>query len=111
MRQSPKVMTKGTHCFCTPSMKIFNWNADKNQQLIAECGKSFEEVVFHIQNGDLLDDIAHPNKRNYVHQRIFVVNVLGYACLVPYVENETEIFLKTIIPSRKFTKRYLGDDS
>ncbi|UYM18530.1 BrnT family toxin [Endozoicomonas euniceicola] len=91
-------------------MKTFNWNADKNQQLIAERGKSFEEVVFHIQNGDLLDDIAHPNKMAYAHQRIFVVNILGYAWLVPYVENETEVFLKTIIPSRQFTKRYLGGD-
>ena len=92
-------------------MKNFNWNADKNQQLIAERGKSFEEVVFHIQNGDLLDDITHPNTQDYSHQRIFVVNILGYVWLVPYVENETEIFLKTMIPSRKFTKRYLGGGS
>lgn len=92
-------------------MKNFNWNAEKNQQLITERGKSFEEVVFHIQNGDLLDDIAHPNTQDYSHQRIFIVNILGYVWLVPYVENETEVFLKTIIPSRKFTKRYLGGGS
>lgn len=104
-------MTKSTHSAYTSFMKIFNWSADKNQQLIAERGKSFEEVVFHIHHGDLLDDIAHPNITDYPHQRIFVVNMLGYAWLVPYIENETEVFLKTIIPSRKFTKRYLGGDS
>lgn len=92
-------------------MKSFNWNAEKNQQLIDQRGKSFEEVIFHIQHGDLLDDIAHPNSVDYPHQRVFVVNVMGYAWLVPYVESEKEIFLKTPIPSRKFTRDYLEGDS
>ena len=92
-------------------MKSFNWNAEKNQQLIDRRGKSFEEVIFHIQHGDLLDDIAHPNSVDYPHQRVFVVNVMGYAWLVPYVESEKEIFLKTLIPSRKFTRDYLEGDS
>ena len=92
-------------------MKSFNWNAEKNQQLIDQRGKSFEEVIFHIQHGDLLDDIAHPNSVDYPHQRVFVVNVMGYAWLAPYVESEKEIFLKTLIPSRKFTRDYLEGDS
>lgn len=91
-------------------MKIYNWNAEKNHQLINERGKSFEEVVFFIQNGGLLDEIAHPSKSNYPNQRIFIVAIAGYAYLIPYVENDQEIFLKTIIPSRKFTKQYLGRD-
>ena len=91
-------------------MKIFNWNSDKNQQLIVERGRSFEEVIFHIQNGGVLDDIAHPNTTDYANQRIFIVNIDEYAYLVPYVENQDEIFLKTIIPSRKFTKVYLGGE-
>lgn len=89
-------------------MKLFNWSSLKNQQLIAGRKTSFEEVVFHIQNGDLLDDIVHPNTRDYPNQRIFVVCIVDYVCLVPYVETEQEIFMKTIIPSRKFTKLYLG---
>jgi len=60
-----------------------------------------------IQQGDLLDDLSHPDKDKYPNQRVFVINVEGYAHLVPYVENEDEIFLKTIIPSRKATKKYL----
>lgn len=89
-------------------MQLFNWNSNKNQQLIIERGKSFEEVIFHIQNGGLLDDIVHPNAKDHPGQRIFVVCIDEYAYLIPYVENQEEIFLKTIIPSRKFTKIYLG---
>jgi len=91
-------------------MKFYNWNAEKNEVLIVKRGISFEEVVFYIENGGLLDEIAHPNTQDYPHQRIFVVAVESYVYLVPYIENENEIFLKTIIPSRKFTKIYLGDD-
>jgi uncharacterized DUF497 family protein len=88
-------------------MKQINWNAEKNQTLMKERSISFEDIVFSIQQGDLLDDLCHLNKDKYPNQRLFVVNVDGYAHLVPYVENEEEIFLKTIIPSRKATKKYL----
>lgn len=89
-------------------MKLFNWNPEKNQKLILDRNRSFEEVVFHIQNGGLLDDIAHPNVHDYRGQRIFVICIESYAYLIPYVETQEEIFLKTIIPSRKFTRIYLG---
>ena len=92
-------------------MKVFNWNPEKNHQLIAERGRSFEEAIFHIENGGLLDDICHPNASDYPHQKIFIVAIDQYAYLVPYVENEDEIFLKTEIPSRKFTKLYLRGGS
>lgn len=91
-------------------MKPINWNSTKNQQLIAERGISFEDVVFCIQQGRLLDDVEHPNSDKYPCQRIFVVNIDDYVHLVPYVENRKEIFLKTVIPSRKATKQYLGED-
>ena len=92
-------------------MKVFNWNPDKNQQLIEERNRSFEEAVFYIQKGGLLDDISHPNAIDYPNQKIFVIAIDDYVYLVPYVENEDEIFLKTVITSRKFTKRYLRGDS
>jgi uncharacterized DUF497 family protein len=91
-------------------MKPINWNSTKNQQLIAERGISFEDVVFCIQQGRLLDDVEHPNSDKYPGQRIFVVNIDDYAHLVPYVENRKEIFLKTVIPSRIATKQYLGEN-
>ena len=91
-------------------MKIFNWDPYKNQQLIEERGVSFEEVIFFLQNDGLLDDIKHPNNEKYPNQWVFIINIGDYACLVPYVETDTEIYLKTVIPSRKATKQYLGDD-
>ncbi|AFZ49528.1 BrnT family toxin [Dactylococcopsis salina] len=92
-------------------MKPFNWNSQKNQQLIEDRQISFEDILFNIQKGRLLDDIEHPNQVKYPSQRIFVVEVDEYAYLVPYVENDDEIFLKTVIPSRKATKQYLGGNS
>lgn len=88
-------------------MKPINWNADKNQKLMSERCVSFEDVVFALQSGGLLDDGPHPNRKKYPEQRLFVVRIDGYAWLVPYVENSREIFLKTIIPSRKATKQFL----
>lgn len=90
-------------------MKIINWNAEKNQQLMETRGVSFEDVVFYLQQGTLLDDLEHPNPEKYSNQRIFVLEIDEYVYLVPYVENKDEIFLKTIIPSRKATKQYLGE--
>jgi len=89
-------------------MKIYNWNPYKNQELIVGRGVSFEEAIFHIEQGGLLDDIAHPNATDYPNQRIFIICIKEYVHLVPYVESEDEVFLKTIIPSRKFTKLYPG---
>ena len=89
-------------------MKLIQWNVYKNQQLIDERGVSFEDVVVYIQQGEILDIVEHPNKEKYPNQRIFVLNIDDYVYLVPYVEDRKEIFLKTIIPSRKATKLYLG---
>jgi len=62
----------------------------------------------HLAAGDILDIIEHPNSKRYGGQRIFIVKMNNYAWLVPFVESEKEIFLKTIIPSRKATKKYLS---
>ena len=89
-------------------MKRFNWNPGKNEEIRAERGISFEEILFHIENGDVLDILQHPNQERYQGQRIVVVAVNEYVHLVPFIEDEKEVFLKTIIPSRKATKKYLG---
>lgn len=92
-------------------MKTFSWNHIKNQQLLESRGISFEDVLFYIQQEQILDDLEHPNRDRYPNQRILVVGVDKVAYLVPYVESEDEVFLKTIIPSRKATKKYLGGDA
>jgi len=88
-------------------MREINWSVEKNLQLMSERGVSFEDVVFALQSGALLDDGPHPNSDKYPHQRCFIVRIDDYAWLVPYVENDTELFLKTIVPSRKATRKYL----
>ena len=90
-------------------MKSINWNTEKSVVLKASRGFCFEDVVFHIERGDILDDYLHPNQQAYPGQRIMVIGVANYAYLVPYIENEEELFLKTIIPSRKATQRYFGE--
>lgn len=88
------------------SVKRYAWNREKNQRLKAERNISFEEVLIHIAAGDMLDILEHPNQAKYGGQRIFVVRIRDYVWLVPFVETETEIFMKTIIPSRKATAQY-----
>ena len=88
-------------------MKPFAWDEVKNLILKRERDVSFEEVLTAIDEGGLLDLLEHPDRKKYPHQRIFVVNIGGYAYLVPFVEDEEKVFLKTIIPSRKATKKYL----
>jgi len=90
-------------------MKNLNWNSEKSVALKASRGICFGDVVFYIERGDILDDYLHPNQQAYPGQRIMVIAIAYYAYLVPYAENEEELFLKTIIPSRKATQRYLGD--
>ena len=92
-------------------MKYFAWDDEKNAKLKAERGIGFEDVIFHIERGDLLDILTHPNPERYGRQRIFVVRREDYVYLVPFVEDEHTVFLKTIIPSRKATKQYLGEES
>lgn len=90
-------------------MKHYAWNPEKNEQLKQERGVSFEDVVFHIEAGEEVDLFEHPDQVRYPGQKISVVLIEGYAYLVPFIESEGEIFLKTIIPSRKATKQYMGE--
>jgi len=90
-------------------MKKYNWNRDKNSILKRERGISFDEIVLQIENGNELDIYLHPNLDKYPNQMISVVAMNNYIYLVPFIETEDEIFLKTIIPSHKATKLYIGE--
>jgi uncharacterized DUF497 family protein len=87
-------------------VKTFRWNPRKNEQLKADRGVSFEDVVLAMESGGLLDVMEHPNPRRYPNQGIFVVAIAAYVYLVPHVEEPEYVFLKTIIPSRKATRDY-----
>ena len=92
-------------------MKTINWNEEKNLALKELRDVCFDDVVFYIERGEMLDDYVHPNQKAYPGQRIMVIGIDNYAYLVPYVENEEGLFLKTIIPSRKATQKYLGENN
>ena len=89
-------------------MTYYKWNHDKNERLKAERGLSFEQVILHIERGELIDVIEHPNQSKYPNQQMLIVKIKNYAYLVPFIEDEEGKFLKTIIPSRKATREYLG---
>lgn len=92
------------------NVKYFDWDNDKNDWLKSERNISFEEVVFFIEKGGLLDRVKHPNQKKYAGQDMFVVLIEDYVYFVPFIASETDIFLKTIIPIRKATKDYFGKD-
>ena len=84
-------------------MKYLNWNFKKNEILKVERGISFEEIVYLIESGQILgieENLARPN------QKMYILEIENYAIVVPFVENDNEIFLRTAFPSRKYTKRY-----
>ena len=85
----------------------FDWNLDKNRQLVVQRGVSFERVVSAIERGGLVDVLEHPDQERYPGQMIYVVDIERYLHLVPFVTGtDGTRFLKTIIPSRKATRDY-----
>jgi len=93
-------------------VKPFRWDAVKSEQLRERHALGFEQVVVAIESGDLLATMLHPNPARYPRQRIMVVRIDDYAFLIPFVEDDNHIFLKTIIPSRKATRDFIhkGND-
>ena len=88
-------------------MTYFDWNIEKNNELKENRNISFEIIVVQIENGSILDILEHPNKEKYGNQQIYIIEFDDYAYLVPFIKDGDKIFLKTIIPSRKATKKYL----
>ena len=89
-------------------MKPFEWDNKKNDLLKKSRLISFEEIVKAINSGKNIDVFNHPNQIKYPGQKIYVVNINKYIYLVPFIEEDNYIFLKTIFPSKKATKKYLG---
>ena len=87
----------------------FEWNPEKNEKLKKEREVSFEEIVFHLNEGNIWKIADHPNQKDYSGQKIYFVIIEDYIYLVPYILGKEYIFLKTIIPSRKATKVYQSE--
>jgi len=87
----------------------FNWNEEKNIDLKKRRNISFEEIILCIYEGKVVTVMEHPNKEKYPHQYLYLIDYKNYIYVVPFLinENEKEIFLKTIYPSREYTKHFL----
>jgi uncharacterized DUF497 family protein len=83
-----------------------HWNEEKNKILQQKRGVGFEEIAEKIRNNHFLGPFKHTVRKN---QLVIIVVLNGYAHFVPYVKMDNEIFLKTIVPSRKLNKKYGGD--
>ena len=82
-----------------------DWDQEKNILLQKTRGVSFEDVEDAILNDKIIDIVPHHNQEKYPHQEIIIIEIKGYIYYVPFVLDEEKIFLKTIIPSRKYNKR------
>ncbi|MCL0042639.1 hypothetical protein M1N07_03085 [Thermodesulfovibrionales bacterium] len=88
-------------------MEVFQWKNEKNEWLKKNRGVSFEQVVILMEREDVLEIVNHPNQEKYPGQKIATIRINDYAYLVPYIQKSKTIFLKTIIPSRKATNKYV----
>ena len=84
-------------------MKYLNWDPEKSKLLKETRGISFEEISILIESDQILGIEVNPGRLN---QKIYIIEIDNYAVIVPFVETEDEIFLKTAFPSRKYTKQY-----
>ncbi len=88
-------------------MKYIDWNVEKNEKLKEERGVSFDDAVNAIFEGRIFGKADHPNQKRYPNQKMYLVQIGDYIFVVPFVQDKEKIFLKTMFPSRKYTKKYL----
>ena len=105
LTEPPNLAMLGVEYNRHTSMKYYDWNSEKNELLKKLRRVSFEQVVLAIVSGDLTDRLKHPNPDQYPDQKVFLVEIEDCIYSVPYVEDDEKIFLKTIIPNKKATKK------
>ncbi len=93
--------------YSLPTDTEFDWNTEKNSWLFTHRGLRFEDAIKAMATGGLLEIVTQPATSRYPNQKIFVIDIGGYAHLVPFVEYSSGYFLKTISPSRRATRKYL----
>lgn len=88
-------------------MKPINYNQEKSDLLKAIRGISLKEVAEMVVNNINIIEIIE--NQNYTNQSYFVLNINNYIWFCPFVETDSEIFLKTVFPNRKANKKYKGE--
>jgi len=84
-------------------MPFLSWSPEKNEILKQARGISFEEIAYRIDMGHIIGIEQPPVRAN---QKIYILEIDNYAVIVPFVETNNGVFLKTAFPSRKYTRRY-----
>jgi hypothetical protein len=87
---------------------IYRFDQGKDAALQVKRNISLENILKAIEDGKLIDEIDHPNRSKYPNQKYLIVSVHHYAYVVPSVKAGETTFMKTIYPSRKYTKIYKG---
>ena len=88
-------------------IRELKWSEEKNELLKRERGLSFEAVLSAYEHDAVLDDLEHPDPSR-PHQRMMIVEIEGYVCIVPYVSEGPVAFLKTIYKSRVMQRKNRG---
>jgi hypothetical protein len=83
----------------------YAFDPQKNAWLIRERGISFEQTIALIEGGNLIQVLEHPNADLHLNQVLYEVDVDGYVHVVSVVREGRALFLKTIYPSRKATRK------
>jgi len=89
-------------------METIRWDERKNRWQKQHRGVCFEQAAVCLALERVLDVTDHPNQGRYPGQKLAVIEINGYAYLVPLDHSGGEIVLKTMIPSRKATQKYIG---
>jgi hypothetical protein len=87
------------NCIYNTGYGDIRWSPLKSQRLKRTRGVSFEEMI----TAELIDVKVHPKREG---QTLLLFKLKGYIWVVPFVEDEKGIFLKTLYPSRRYTKVY-----
>jgi uncharacterized DUF497 family protein len=94
---------------------VEEWNyafdSGKNSRLIRERGISFDQIIALIEGGKLIQVLEHSDQATYPNQLLYEVDVDGYVYVVPVVRQGRALFLKTIYPSRKATRKRTKGES
>ena len=89
-------------------MKPIRFNKDKDKVLKEKRGIGFKDVIKEMGAGKIVTVRKHPNTKKFPSQKIMLINIKNYIFVIPYIETEKEIFLKTIYKSRKYTKEFIN---
>jgi uncharacterized DUF497 family protein len=82
------------------------WDDEKNKKLIALRGIALEEFAALILEKKYMAILKNPARGG---QKIFIIPYRDYTYVVPFlIDEEQNIVLKTVFPSRKYHKIYGG---